>query len=185
MRGCPQVTGAAISSLFARYRLLSNVEVSGLRTISSGMFGGGLLNLQGFLSLDVGNCNGFDDLALQHIAGLKTLETLILCANPAIFDIGLEDCFVHKSEDTFADALCEGEKCWVDQDLSRLSSAGAAAARFLHAHLGHRRLVCCGFQWRVGASFCAGLSSCYELGCARCTQALHLYYCAGCGAQWC
>ena len=88
MRGCPRVTGDAISSLFARCRLLSNVEVSGLRTISSGMFGGG--RLQGLQSLDVGHCKGFDDSALQHIAGLKTLEALILCANPAISDIGLE-----------------------------------------------------------------------------------------------
>ncbi len=88
IRGCPRVTGTALSILFKCCPLIANVEVPGLRAaVSSEIFVGVLRRLR---SLNVCNCKGFDDKALQHLVGLDSLESLAMHANVGVTDVGLE-----------------------------------------------------------------------------------------------
>ena len=87
--GCRALTKHAISSVIARCSLLVHLEVPGIRAIASDMFAPEKRSLRNLRGLNVSNCKGFDDKALQYLTGLDALETLILHANPGITDLGL------------------------------------------------------------------------------------------------
>jgi hypothetical protein len=105
IRGCHNVTAAAISGLFQHCPHLANVDISGLQGISSGIFAASS-NLQELRSLNVANCRAFDDKALQYLARLDSMESIIMYANPGVTDIGLAAIATCKNLQTLSLARC-------------------------------------------------------------------------------
>ena len=99
------MTAAAISGLFQHCPHLANVDISGLQGISSGIFAASS-NLQELRSLNVANCRAFDDKALQYLARLDSMESIIMYANPGVTDIGLAAIATCKNLQTLSLARC-------------------------------------------------------------------------------
>lgn len=87
IRGCLRVSDVAILSVLVGCPHLSHLNVAGLKSVCLSLANNGHPKLQ---SLNVSNCGGFDDVALEQIARFGKLQSLTAYANTKITDVGLQ-----------------------------------------------------------------------------------------------
>ena len=87
LRGCLKVTNDSILSVLEGCALLAHLNIAGVKACSFSVAKDGLPKLQ---SLNVSNCKGLDDIALERVARAGTLQSLTAYANGKITDAGLK-----------------------------------------------------------------------------------------------